>query len=99
MTPHQGQGATQAIEDAEGFRLFLGPHVTPDAVPSILNDFDGIRRPRASEIQENTRNAAARKSANDISRFEKVNWVYPGVMEMAKRITSKDSAPSDFSDI
>lgn len=86
MTPHQGQGGTQAVEDAEGFRLFLGPHATPENVPLILVKFDSIRRPRASQIQRNTRNAAARKSAEDVMRFEKVNWTYPGVLKMAERI-------------
>jgi len=51
MTPHQGQGSTQAVEDAEGFRLFLQPGVTRDDVPNILKDFDSVRRPRASTIQ------------------------------------------------
>lgn len=36
MTPHQGQGATQAVEDAEGFRLFIRPGITRDDVPGIL---------------------------------------------------------------
>jgi salicylate hydroxylase len=80
MTPHQGQGGTQAIEDAEGFRLFLGPKATTSHVPAILEDFDSVRRPRASQIQNNTRMAAARKSAEDIYRFEQFNWNYPGIM-------------------
>ncbi|CAI6014224.1 unnamed protein product [Clonostachys chloroleuca] len=36
MAPFQGQGAGQAIEDAEGLRLLLEPGVAPSDVPNIL---------------------------------------------------------------
>ncbi|KAK1991601.1 FAD/NAD(P)-binding domain-containing protein [Colletotrichum falcatum] len=81
MTPHQGQGGTQAVEDAEGFRLFLQDGVSREDVPSILRDFDSVRRPRASTIQQNTRKALDKRTAEEVYTFEKVNWTYPGILE------------------
>ncbi|PWY87497.1 FAD binding domain protein [Aspergillus heteromorphus CBS 117.55] len=81
MTPHQGQGGSQAIEDAEGFRLLLGEHVTRHNVSSILEDFDRVRRPRASQIQRNTSEATGRYSAKEVWRFRRLNWTYPGILE------------------
>ncbi|RAL01833.1 FAD/NAD(P)-binding domain-containing protein [Aspergillus ibericus CBS 121593] len=86
MTPHQGQGGNQAIEDAEGFRLFLGDHVTRDTVPKILEDFDAVRRPRASLIQRNTLLATARFSVEEIYRFRWLNFTYPGIVEGVRRV-------------
>jgi salicylate hydroxylase len=51
MIPHQGQGCNQAIEDAEGFRLFAGETVSRDQVQAMLRDLDRVRRPRGSQIQ------------------------------------------------
>ncbi|PWY86527.1 FAD/NAD(P)-binding domain-containing protein [Aspergillus sclerotioniger CBS 115572] len=81
MTPHQGQGGSQAIEDAEGFRLFLGNHVSKENVPSILKDFDAVRRPRASLIQRNTLLATARFSVEEIYQFRRVNFTYGGIWD------------------
>lgn len=86
MTPHQGQGGTQAIEDAEGFELFNRPGVTAADVPRILKEFDSVRRPRASQIQDNTRQSVAKKSAEEVLRFERYNWTYPGVIEGLRRV-------------
>ncbi|GLB01962.1 hypothetical protein AtubIFM57258_000374 [Aspergillus tubingensis] len=90
MTPHQGQGGCQAIEDAEGFRLFIGDHVTRENVPTILEDFDRVRRPRASQIQLNTSQATARHSAKEIYRFRKFNFTYHGIFEELRRIKKSD---------
>jgi salicylate hydroxylase len=89
MTPHQGQGGTQAVEDAEGFRLFLQPGVSRSSVPDILKDFDLVRRPRASQIQGNTRKSQARRSPEDVYAFEKFNWTYPGVMESLRKLNQE----------
>jgi len=86
MTPHQGQGSTQAVEDAEGFRLFLQPGVTRDDVPNILKDFDSVRRPRASTIQNNTRKVVDKRTAEEVTQFEKINWTYPGITEGLARV-------------
>ncbi|KAF4335203.1 salicylate hydroxylase [Fusarium beomiforme] len=67
MTPHQGQGGTQAVEDAEGLRLFLQQGVTSEHVPGLLKDFDSVRRPRASLIQNNTRKAKNKRTAEEHS--------------------------------
>ncbi|OJJ71732.1 hypothetical protein ASPBRDRAFT_125517 [Aspergillus brasiliensis CBS 101740] len=88
MTPHQGQGGTQAVEDAEGFRLFLGSDVKPEYVPEILRDFDRVRRPRASQIQLNTRMAAEKRSAEEVYSFARYNWTYPGVKEGLRRLNA-----------
>lgn len=95
MTPHQGQGGTQAVEDAEGFRLFLQPNVTREDVPAILRDFDSVRRPRASTIQRNTRKAFDKRTAEEVYQFEKVNWTYPGILEGLKLIKSGRSLMSN----
>ncbi|KAK2041367.1 FAD/NAD(P)-binding domain-containing protein [Colletotrichum somersetense] len=71
MTPRQGQGGTQAVEDADGFRLFLRDVVSREDVPSILQDFDSVRRPRASTIQQNTRKAMDKRTAEEVYMYEK----------------------------
>lgn len=86
MTPHQGQGGTQAIEDAEAFRLFLRPGVSRETVHGILKDLDRVRRPRAAQIQNNTRKAAHKRTAEDMFKFEQFNWVYPGVVEALRQV-------------
>ncbi|KAJ9625937.1 hypothetical protein H2203_004706 [Taxawa tesnikishii (nom. ined.)] len=91
MTPHQGQGATQGIEDAEAFRLFLSPPasraVTRDQVPDILMDIDAVRRPRASQVQANTRLVASPdRPTEDIIRHMKFNWIYEGIVEAKQNL-------------
>ncbi|KAL3480493.1 FAD/NAD(P)-binding domain-containing protein [Aspergillus californicus] len=87
MTPHQGQGGTQAVEDAEGFRLFLQPGVSRDDVPRLLKDFDSVRRPRASTIQDNTRKAADKRTAEEVYMYEKINWTYGGIFEELEHLS------------
>jgi salicylate hydroxylase len=86
MTPHQGQGATQAIEDTEGFLLFNDPDITRENVPNLLKDFDSVRRPRASRIQEITRWSANRKTPEEVHAMAKYNWTYPGIVEGLRRV-------------
>jgi salicylate hydroxylase len=86
MTPDQGQGGTQAVEDAEGFRLLLKAGITRDDVPAILKDFDSVRRVRASQIQINTQQLQAKKTPEDVYKFEKYNWTYPGIVEGLARV-------------
>ncbi|KAF2192593.1 FAD/NAD(P)-binding domain-containing protein [Zopfia rhizophila CBS 207.26] len=59
IAPFQGQGTSQAIEDAEGFSVLLKPGVTRDHVPGILEQRESVRRPRASQVQLNTRLVSA----------------------------------------
>ncbi|SCO55455.1 related to salicylate 1-monooxygenase [Fusarium fujikuroi] len=91
MTPHQGQGGTQAVEDAEGFRLFLQNRITREHVPELLKDFDSVRRPRASQIQNNTRKAKNKRTAEEVYMFEKINWTYGGIMEELKAVKERGS--------
>ncbi|KAF6832231.1 hypothetical protein CPLU01_06330 [Colletotrichum plurivorum] len=79
MVPYQGQGANQALEDAEALRLFLGPDVSKGSVGSVLKRWDGLRRPRASQVQTNSRIAAAKVSPEVIMKRMKFNWDYDGV--------------------
>ncbi|KAL4871346.1 hypothetical protein BDV12DRAFT_183738 [Aspergillus spectabilis] len=75
MTPHQGPGGAQAVEDAEAFCLFPQPDISRDDVPRLLKDIDDARRPRASAIQSN-------------NRKPNVNWAYPGIVTELARVRS-----------
>ncbi|KAF7588660.1 hypothetical protein BBP40_005411 [Aspergillus hancockii] len=90
MTPHQGQGGTQAVEDAEGFRLFLQPNISRQDVPRLLKEFDSVRRPRASIIQDNTRKAADKRTAEEVYMYEKINWTYGGILNELDHLRSRD---------
>lgn len=79
MVPYQGQGANQALEDAEALRLFLGPNVSKDSVRGVLKRWDELRRPRAAQVQMNSRIAAAKVSPDVIMKRMKYNWTYDGV--------------------
>ncbi|CAG9987524.1 unnamed protein product [Clonostachys byssicola] len=85
MAPFQGQGAGQAIEDAEGLRLLLEPGVAPSDVPRILQQWETVRRPRASQVQLNTR--AASQKLDEVNSFQNMNynWTYNGINEELKR--------------
>lgn len=85
MTPHQAQGGTQSIEDGEGFMLFNVAGVHRGSVPSILKDFDSVRRPRASRIQLQTRDAQQRRDPDKIYSNTKYNFMYPGIQECLLR--------------
>jgi len=50
MLPFFGQGAAQAVEDAEVLGACLAG-VGPDAVPEALKRYESIRLPRASRVQ------------------------------------------------
>lgn len=91
MTPHQAQGGTQSIEDGEGFKLFNHLHVDRTLVPSILRDFDSVRRPRASRIQMQTREAQQRRDPDKIYNNTKYNFTYPGVEECLSRLKTGSS--------
>lgn len=86
MTPHQGQGATQAVEDAEGFRLFIRPGITRDDVPGILKNFDSVRRARATQVQSYARATQAQKRPEDVLKFERFCYTYPGIVRGLERV-------------
>ncbi|KAK1466121.1 hypothetical protein CCUS01_07469 [Colletotrichum cuscutae] len=81
MTPFQGQGATQAIEDAEGLRLLLHESVSADDLESItlaLRTWDSVRRPRASQVQQNSRHVTDMSAQAQLDRM-RLNWTYNGI--------------------
>ncbi|KAF9563568.1 FAD/NAD(P)-binding domain-containing protein [Agrocybe pediades] len=56
MTPHQGSGAGQAIEDAYILATLLGhPLTTRDTISRALGIYDHIRRPLAYKVHECSR--------------------------------------------
>jgi salicylate hydroxylase len=50
MLPFFGQGAAQAVEDAEALSACLAG-VAPEAIPEALKRYESIRLPRASKVQ------------------------------------------------
>ncbi|KAK7745340.1 hypothetical protein SLS53_002836 [Cytospora paraplurivora] len=57
FTPHQGQGAGQAIEDAATLSVVLPKGTSPEAVPERLKLYEKIRYTRVHQIQEYSRQA------------------------------------------
>lgn len=55
MVPYQGQGANQALEDVEGINALFADVSSRDNIPGLLQIWDSVRRPRASEIQRGSR--------------------------------------------
>ncbi|KAL1673917.1 hypothetical protein EV122DRAFT_221733 [Schizophyllum commune] len=56
MTPFQGSGAGQAVEDAWLLAHLLGDSsVTRDTIPEALRVYDAARRPVAQDVQEHSR--------------------------------------------
>ena len=57
--PHQGQGAGVAIEDAASLAVVLPAGTLPEEVPERLKLYENIRKTRADQIQQNSRDAGA----------------------------------------
>ncbi|OHW92982.1 FAD binding domain-containing protein [Colletotrichum incanum] len=57
FTPHQGQGAGQAMEDAAALAVVLPKGTSPDDVTERLHLYEKIRMERAHTIQEFSRQA------------------------------------------
>lgn len=89
MTPFQGQDGTQAVEDGEAFRLFVRPSFTRDMVPSIPEDYNHVQLPRASAIQNITKQVSAKKTAEEIYAHEHFKWTYCGVNAELAKINSQ----------
>jgi salicylate hydroxylase len=45
----------------------------------VLQDFDRVRRSRASRIQNHTREMHERKTAEQMYKHNLYNWTYPGI--------------------
>ena len=54
MLPHLGQGANQAIEDGVALSILLAGRSASEA-PAALRAYEGLRRPRASMVQSESR--------------------------------------------
>lgn len=86
MTPHQGQGASQAIEDGEAMLLFLDQVVTRDTVDAVLQDIDRVRRVRASKIQAITRSVHEKKSPETMWKNQQYNFTYDGIRDALAKL-------------
>lgn len=67
MVPYQGQGANQALEDVEGLNVLFANVFDRDSIPDLLQVWDSIRRPRASEIQRGSRASQVKIASKDAS--------------------------------
>ncbi|WDK12969.1 FAD binding domain-containing protein [Colletotrichum graminicola] len=65
FTPHQGQGAVQAIEDAASLSIVLPRGTRPTAVPERLRLYERIRSGRAHKIQAYSREAGRDVQGDD----------------------------------
>ena len=88
MTPHQAQIGTQ-LKMREGLHALLGEaNVGRDSVPKLLKDYDRVRRPRASQIQNTTRQAHHQVAPEQIYSNSMYNWTYPGMKECLRRLNA-----------
>ncbi|KAG7433601.1 FAD-dependent monooxygenase OpS4 [Fusarium oxysporum f. sp. raphani] len=69
MGPHQGQGACQAIEDAEALRIVLSG-ASSDDVASRLKIYNELRLPRITKVMENTEAMAPRATNSKEVEFK-----------------------------
>ncbi|CAN8099494.1 unnamed protein product [Discula destructiva] len=78
FTPHQGQGAGQAIEDAATLSIVLPKGTAPKDVPERLKLYEKIRYDRAHNIQEHSRKAGQDwindKPTVDMSAYASYNF-------------------------
>lgn len=86
MTPHLGQGATQAIEDAAALALFNDPEFDQYTVPEVLEKIESVRRKRASQIQTWTREYQAWKKTAMDPAYTRYCWTYPGIKTCLQRL-------------
>lgn len=104
MLPTQGQGASQAIEDAEALQAFLSEYgegqVSKDQVEKALGKVFKTRYERASLIQAYSREQARPGTAGrDVTlnpaEFMKFNCEYQGAVDWLERQAKKSQGPSD----
>ncbi|OIW34539.1 FAD/NAD(P)-binding domain-containing protein [Coniochaeta ligniaria NRRL 30616] len=78
FTPHQGQGAGQAMEDAAALTVVLPRGTAPEAIPERLKLYEEIRYERAHVIQDYSRkagqNMVAGKPAIDMMQYTSYNF-------------------------
>lgn len=104
MLPTQGQGASQAIEDAEALQAFLsgldaGP-VSKEQVEEALGKVFKARYERASLIQAYSREqarpgTAGREVTLDPAEFMRFNCEYQGAVDWLDKQARKSEEPLD----
>lgn len=80
MTPHLGQGACQAFEDAVTLAVLVAD-AGPEAVPAALAEYTALRRPRTIDIVRRSRRVGAFTQARSRPAV--------AVRDMTVRITDK----------
>ncbi|KAG8628863.1 hypothetical protein KVT40_002728 [Elsinoe batatas] len=88
MTPHMGQGANQALEDAEGLTLLLNPKVNATNITDHLLKWEAVRKPRATEIQLNSRMASAKVEPAVFMERLRFIWDYHGIDDQLEKMMS-----------
>jgi salicylate hydroxylase len=86
MTPLQGQGANQAIEDAEGLLLLNEGDVSRDGVHAVLKQWERVRLPRASKVQKISLDAVDNMNGSNAYVYGKHYFMYPGIREGLRRL-------------
>ncbi|PSN64651.1 FAD binding domain protein [Corynespora cassiicola Philippines] len=89
MTPDQGQGASQAIEDGEGLSLFIDQEVSRDGVGEVLRDFDRARRSRATKVQNITRSVHDNKTPESVWANIQYNFTYSGIRDYLAKMDAE----------
>ena len=95
MVPYQGQGANQALEDAEALSLLLEPSVTKGTLAIELHRWDSNRRPRASEVQMNSRVAGRNTDPASVMKKMRLNWSYNGIKDALSQAKGASSTALD----
>lgn len=55
MTPWQGNGAAQSIEDAMVLSYLLGRVASPSQIPAAMQGYDAVRRPRSQRVVQSSK--------------------------------------------
>ncbi|KAI5927748.1 hypothetical protein F4810DRAFT_279687 [Camillea tinctor] len=75
FTPHQGQGAGQAIEDAVALSVVLPSGTSPSDVPERLKLYEKIRYDRAHAVQEYSRRVGQDRKDDQNKQSEMMTYV------------------------
>ncbi|KAH9216872.1 hypothetical protein DL95DRAFT_522348 [Leptodontidium sp. 2 PMI_412] len=81
MTPTQSQGANQAIEDAEGLELLNNDAVDRDSLNAVLQQWERVRRPRASIVQDLSSGVLSSHDITTVYKHAPFYWSYPGIVK------------------
>ncbi|KAF2008727.1 FAD/NAD(P)-binding domain-containing protein [Aaosphaeria arxii CBS 175.79] len=85
MRPFQGQGANMALEDAEALTLFDRDDISDEKIEELLRVIDGVRNPRASQVQLHSRIPARNVLDDDGRKRMMFNWTYGGIQHAIGR--------------